>query len=298
MKVIVTGASGFLGKALCSELRSNGHDVTAIVRNKNVCVDADKIICCDLNNYYQLSEIITDRGFDVLYHFAWAGTSGSARGDYSLQIDNIKASCILTEQCRLLDCRRIVYASSIMEYEISALMKTETDPPVSSVYSAAKMTSDYMMKALAVSNKTEYIRGIISNVYGPGENSPRLVNTTIRKLLKNEHCAFSPGEQMYDFIYIDDAVKAFAAIGEKGTSGRTYYIGSEKPGKLKEFLIKLKDIVASDAIIGIGEIPFNGVSIDYEQFDKEAVLRDTGFRNQITFSEGIKRTAEWIRKEM
>ena len=48
---------------------------------------------------------------------------------------------------------------------------------------------------------------MISNIYGPGELSPRLVNTSIRKMLKGEHCAFSAGEQIYDFIYITDAAK-------------------------------------------------------------------------------------------
>ena len=124
MKTIVTGASGFLGKALCSELHSLGHEVIAVVRNENVQVVADKKVCCELKDYSKLSDIIDDKDFDVIYHFAWSGTSGSERGDFHVQLDNIRASCVLAEQCKYLRCKRIVYAASIMEYEISAFMES------------------------------------------------------------------------------------------------------------------------------------------------------------------------------
>lgn len=82
-----------------------------------------------------------------------------------------------------------------------------------------------MARAIAGSLGIDYIRAVISNIYGAGEKSPRLINTTIRKLLNGEHCAFSAGEQLYDFIYVTDAAKMFAALGDSGKSNKTYYIG-------------------------------------------------------------------------
>ncbi len=67
----------------------------------------------------------------------------------------------------------------------------------------------------------------ISNAYGPFEVNLRFINATLRKMLNGAKCNFTAGEQMYDFIYIIDAAKAFIAIGEKGISNKTYYIGSQ-----------------------------------------------------------------------
>ena len=190
----------------------------------------------------------------------------------------------------------MVFASSIMEYEIEAVMATDATPGVNTLYSSAKVAADYMARTVAGDCGVDYIRAVISNIYGPGETSPRLINTSLRKMLNGEHCAFSAGEQIYDFIYVTDAAKTFAAIGDKGVSNRTYYIGSQNPRPLKEFLLEMRDCVDPEIEIGLGEIPFNGVSLTYNEFDVNAVRNDTGFVPEVSFAEGINNTIEWLRE--
>ena len=175
-------------------------------------------------------------------------------------------------------------------------MATEAKPGLNTLYCSAKVAADYMARTIAGNLGVDYIRAVISNIYGPGELSPRLVNTSLRKLLNREHCAFSAGEQMYDFIYITDAAKTFVAIGEKGINNRTYYIGSQEPRPLKEFLLTLRDCVDPGIEIGLGELPFNGVSLTYKEFDINAVKKDTGFIPEISFKDGIEKTIAWIRE--
>ena len=300
MKVIVTGASGFVGKAVCDELSRSGHEVTALVRvagaEKCRDINAAHKVTCPMSDYGQLGEIIEERGFDALYHFAWEGTSGDARSNYEVQTGNIAASCRLAEQCGKLGCKRFIYAGSVMEYEAAALMETEKTPPPSMLYSSAKLAADYMTRSVAAANNVEYIRAVISNIYGVGEKSPRLINTSIRKLLNGEHCSFTSGEQMYDFIYITDAAKMFAALAGKGKPSKTYYIGSREPRKLKDFLVEMRDAAAPGADIGLGEIPSGGISLDYGIFDTDSVYDDTGIGQEVSFREGIIRTAEWIKE--
>ena len=100
---------------------------------------------------------------------------------------------------------------------------------------------------------------------------------------------------MYDFIYIDDAAEAFCRIGEKGISNRTYYIGSLNPKPLREFLLEMRDAIDPRIEIGLGEIPFGGISLTYKEFDVNAVKNDTGFIPKVSFKEGIKKTAIWIK---
>lgn len=301
-KAIVTGANGFVGTAVCKELSEQGVEVIAIVRRPDeLFSDIGKnygfrIVYADLSNFRNLADFITDRDVDVFYHFAWVGSAGTLRGDADVQIKNVQYTCDTVRACSDMGCKRFVFASSIMEYEIEATMATDVTPGLNTIYCSAKVAADYMARTIAGSLGVDYIRAVISNIYGPGELSPRLVNTSIRKMLKGEYCAFSAGEQLYDFIYVTDAAKTFVAIGVKGKSNRTYYIGSHEPKPLKEFLITLRDCVDPSIEIGLGKLPFSGVSLTYKEFDIYAVKNDTGFVPKISFKEGINKTVAWIRE--
>lgn len=302
-KAIVTGANGFVGSAVCRELIRNGVHVTAIVRNEMSSIESlrelenIKIIYLDLANIHQLDNLVEEKDFDCFYHFAWTGSSGPLRGDYSVQISNVEHTCRAVEAAHRLGCKRFVFAASIMEYEIQELMKTSMPIAKNTLYSSAKITAEYMARAVVDSNEMEYVGGIISNIYGPGEKSPRLVNSTIRKLLNGKYCQFSPGNQLYDFIYIDDAACAFYQLGVAALPDTSYYIGSMNPQPLKNFLNAIRDEVAPGTQIGLGELPFNGVSLSYEEFDVGRLKADTGFVPKIDFREGIRRTAEWIKEQ-
>lgn len=300
-KAVVTGANGFVGSALCRELVKNNVNVTAIVRNhkSNISeisnLDNISIVYCELSEYIKLPQIVLDRGFDVFYHFAWEGSSGELRGNDKVQMDNIKYTCDAVRISSELGCKKFVFAGSIMEYEIHTLMQKEMCPNVKTLYCSAKLAADYMARTIAASKGIDYVCAVISNAYGPGEISMRLINTTIRKFLSGEHCAFSAGEQIYDFIYIVDAAKALLAVGELGRANKIYYIGSMNPKPLKEFLMELRDIVSPGTEIGLGELPFEGVSLSYKEFDIEAVKNDTGFIPKVSFEEGIQKTMYWLK---
>lgn len=298
-KAVVTGANGFVGTAVCNELAKQGVEVIAVIRHpdeniEDIQNERIKIVYCDLSDFSNLSQLIPDRDIDVFYHFAWVGSAGPLRGNIDVQMKNIQYTCDSVNACHNMKCKRFVFASSIMEYEISAVMETESTPGINTLYSSAKIAADYMARTIAGELGVSYIRAVISNIYGPGERSPRLINTSIRKLINGEHCSFSPGEQMYDFIYISDAAKTFLAIGESGKANRTYYIGSQNPKPLKDFLIEMRDVINPSITIGLGEIPFNGISLSYREFDINAVKNDTGFVPEVSFSEGVKNTAKWI----
>lgn len=301
-KAIVTGANGFVGTALCNELSSQGIKVIAVVRNEEENIEGIKniqgisIVYCDLSDFKNLAKIINDRDVDVFYHLAWVGTAGPLRADSDVQLNNVRYACDTVKACADIGCKRFVFASSIMEYEVSAVMNKDDAPNINTLYCSAKVAANYMARTIAGSIGVDYIRAVISNIYGPGETSPRLINTSIRKLLNGEHCAFSAGEQLYDFIYIDDAIKEFVAIGEKGKANKTYYIGSQNPRPLKEFLCELRDVVVPGTEIGLGELPFNGVSLSYKEFDIYSVENDTGFIPEVSFAEGIRKTMEWIKE--
>lgn len=299
--VIVTGANGFIGKALVRALLERGCRVAALdVRFDDMPAGHERLTCINVRGK-EISEMkreIPAGEYQCLFHLAWAGTSGPARADYALQLNNVKLACDCVKLCGEIGCRRAVYASSISEMETYAYFQQDgMEPSGGCIYGAGKLAAHLMGETVAKLNGVEFIPVVITNVYGAGEKSARLICTSVRKLLRKEHCSFTAGRQSCDFIYITDAVHAAIAVAEKGKAFHRYYLGSGEPRPLRDFLTELRDIVDPGAEIGLGDIPFQGADISYDQFDLKKVERDTGYKNKITFEQGVRMTADYLRGE-
>lgn len=151
-----------------------------------------------------------------------------------------------------------------------------------------------MAKSIAVSLGIDFITATISNAYGEGEISLRFINSTLRSLLNKEKTSFTAGEQLYDFIYVTDVANAFVTIAREGKPYSNYYIGNKVQRKLKDFLLELRDCVDKNIQLGIGEIPFDGISLDYTELDVKNLYEDTSFECRVDFKEGINKTIEWL----
>lgn len=246
----------------------------------------------------ELKDEIPKNEYDCFFHLAWAGTSGPARADYEMQLNNVKIACDYIKLCKVVGCKRVVYASSINEMETYEYLQSDNiEPSGGYIYGTGKLAAHLMGETVAKMNDVEFIPVIITNIYGIGEKSARMVYTSINKLIHKEHCSFTAGYQTYDFIYITDAINSIIEVSEKGKAFNRYYIGSGEPKPLREFLIEMKNIVDPEAEIGLGDMSFKGIDISYSQFDLKKVEKDTGYRNKVSFAEGIKMTADYIREE-
>ena len=299
--VIVTGANGFIGKTLVNTLLENGYRVVALdIRFDDVLANDERVACVNVMNkeVAALAEEIPHKEYRCFFHLAWAGTSGPARADYTVQLNNVKLACDYIKLCSEISCKRVVYASSINEMETYEYLQSDNIEPAGGyIYGTGKLAAHLMGETVAKLNGIEFIPVIITNIYGVGEKSARMIYTSVNKLVHKEHCSFTAGYQTYDFIYITDAINSIIAVAEKGKAFNRYYIGSGEPKPLREFLLEMRDIVAPDAELGLGDIPFKGVNISYDQFDLKKVERDTGYKNEVPFAEGIRMTAEYIRGE-
>lgn len=300
--VIVTGANGFIGKTLVNALLEKGYHVVALdIRYDDVLANDSRVTCVNVMNreVAALADEIPHQEYRCFFHLAWAGTSGPARADYAVQLNNVKLACDYIKLCSEIGCKRVVYASSINEMETyEYLQSDDIEPTGGYIYGTGKLAAHLMGETVAKLNGIEFIPVIITNIYGVGEKSARMIYTSINKLIHKEHCSFTSGYQTYDFIYITDAINSIISVAEKGKAFNRYYIGSGEPKPLREFLLEMRDIVDPEAELGLGDIPFKGVDISYDQFDLKKVERDTGYQNEVSFAEGIRMTAEYIRKEI
>ncbi len=301
-KVVITGAGGFIGYALAERLVNDDVEVYAVVRSakkKMASLLSQKkfhIILCDLQNIDQLIDLVAERDFDVFYHFAWQGVSNEDSTSLEVQLDNVKATAKAVEIAKLLGCKKFVFASSIMEYELDCLMQTELFSGKRNIYRAAKKMATSVGRIYCNNSKIEYSVALVTNVYGPREFSNRFVISTLRKMLNNEKVCFSAATQLYDFCYIDDAVNILVLIGDKGKNNFTYYIGDAEPQPLRNYILTMKECVGgqSELVFDAGG-EFIGVSLKYNEFDIYSTERELGYKRKVDFEDGINKTVQWIK---
>ena len=297
-KALVTGANGFVGSSLVRDLVNNGIEVIALDRegcNNNI-PEGVRFVAHELAESSKLSELISDRDIDVFYHFAWVGSAGPARADTALQLNNAQWTIDCLRVAKEMGCSKFVCAGSIMEHEtIAAAYKHGNKPGLGYIYGSGKLVAHTMCQCVAAEIGIDLMWAKITNAYGVGELSPRFVNTTIRKIINDEPLQFTSGTQNYDFVYIDDVARAFRMIGENGKPFCHYLIGSSNAKPLREFILEMKESIAADKEFIFGDVPFTGVNMPLEEFDCSVTERDTGFRSEISFGEGVRRTFEWIK---
>lgn len=301
---IVTGANGFVGSATTRELIAHGYKVYATDRegcNDRIPVDSPSCVFvpCELANMEGLASAIPYGEADVMFHFAWAGSAGPMRADPRVQLQNAQWTIDALTLAHTFGCRRFVCAGSIMEHEtIAAGYAQGNRPGLGYVYGSGKLVAHTMCMCIAAKLGIDLVWGEITNAYGVGERSERLVNLTIRKCIRKEIPQFTAATQNYDFVYIDDIARAFRLIGEKGRPFHEYLIGSSSARPLKDFLMEMKRAIAPDLDFVFGEIPFTGVDLPLSKFDCSQTERDTGFRASVGFAEGCRRTWAWWKEEL
>lgn len=300
-KAIVTGANGFVGRYLIAQLANLKYDIWAVVRNGSENISFIEsyhphIVNCDLADFAKLSTLIPTGTYECFYHLAWAGSSGSARADYALQLINAKACAEAAESAAGLGCKRFVGAGSITQLMYGDyLMQDGCQPEPVTQYAIAKTAGQNMARCICTEKNVDFLWGYISNLYGVGDVSQNIVNFLIKSYLDGKTPILTSGVQDADFIYVSDVADALIAMAESGKDGTSYYIGFGNPRPLYTFVTEIRDLIDPHLDTGLGGKVFRGLSPDFQRLDIQKLQRDTGFIPKIPFKGGIVKTTEWIK---
>lgn len=286
-KAIVTGACGFVGRALTECLRRKGVEVLAVGRAKQRerASFGEGVTFAAAEEMTEADWLRLGRGTEIFYHLAWSGSAGKGREDLLLQAENLRQTALSLERAEALGCGKWIGAGSIAEGEAAG----SKNPAPSEIYGWAKKAAWEMCRRHQ--GNTEVLWGRITNAYGAGEDSSRLICRSLKEIGRGRRLSFTEGTQLYDFLYITDAAEAFFSLGEKGQGGKAYVIGSGEARPLRQWLGIL--LSESGGQADFGALAQKGAGLTAEELDTAELRRDTGFFPQINFEEGIRRTMAW-----
>jgi len=301
-KVVIIGATGFMGGALARYLAKKNIEVYAVLRkcDMEMFYDRRDIIpmTAELDDTEQISALLDKIRPDVLYNFAWHGVTAELKNDFDAQLTNISMYINVLKAAKNR-CGKVIIPGSASEYAYCGETIDGTNSPApGDAYASVKSALQTICREYAEKESIPLCWLLIGSVYGPGRMDNNLITYAIQSFINREETAFTPLEQMWDYIYVDDLLQALYLVGENGKAGTVYPVGRGEARHLFEYVNIIRDIVAPGITVGIGRLPYkNGKYPDNSVLDISKLKEDTGFSPKVSFEEGILKTVEFIKQQ-
>lgn len=297
---VLTGPTGVLGTALVKKMAAEDIETYVVChpgskRNASIlnhpCIHK---VECDMSEIRKLPNLIGKK-VDAFFHLAWLGTANhNNRMDMHLQTTNIAYTLDAVETAKDLGCHVFVGAGSQAEYgRIDGIIHPDTREAPISGYGMAKLCAGQMTRELCHSYGIRHIWTRVVSTYGVGDSPNTLISVVINKLLSGEKPSLTAGEQIWDYLYADDAADAFYQMAMHGKDGAVYVLGSGQTKPLHEFMKIIRDEIDPSLPLGIGEIPYYQDQAMHLEADVEALKKDTGWYPKTSFADGIRQLVQY-----
>lgn len=297
-RVLVTGASGFIGRRLCRRLvaagaRVHGTSRTASVPGAGLAGTSRG----DLSDPDFVRGLLDEAEPRLVYHLASRVTGSRDPGAVLPTLrGNLESTVNLLLAVSGTGCRRIVLAGSMEEPEPDG----EGGAPLpQSPYAAAKWAASAYARMFHALYETPAVIARLFMAYGPEQHDLRkLVPYVVLSLLRGETPRLSSGARPVDWIYVDDAVEGLLALGTaRGVEGRRVDLGSGRLVTVRETVEELARIAGSDSELGFGELPDRPLEA-VRRADVRRTRELLGWQAETDLAEGLRRTVEWYREAL
>ena len=304
MRVVITGPTGAIGHALTEQCIRSGDEVLAIVRKgspriRTIPQDSKvTVLELGLDEYdeYVRSARAPEIPYDVFYHFAWEGTTGSSRNDTDLQSRNIEHALSAVRLAAFLGCKTFIGAGSQAEYgRVEGSLKPDTPAFPENGYGIAKLCAGQLTRILCNQLGIKHIWTRILSVYGPYDGEGSMIISSLRKMINGEESRFTKGEQEWDYLYSEDAARAMHLLSQKGIGNKVYVIGSGRTRKLMDYISIMYQKAGPSVHPVLGAVPYADKQVMYLCADISELTEDTGFMPAVDFEEGIEKTIRYVR---
>ena len=301
MKILVTGAGGFVGAAVVRKAVRNGHEVFGTVRpgsSDGRLVDIAphfRLVPVDLRDRVEVTARMRELRPDTVVHVAWSGVSNRDRLDRLQITDNIETSCHLLDASVETGVSKFVGLGSQGEYGPYQRKITEQDlPKPTTLYGASKLAVYYLTRQLAAQAGISYAWMRLFSAYGPRDNPVWLIPSLIQEMLAGRRPKTTLGEQSWDYLFIDDIASAILAVSTSKTAEGAFNLGSGQSIRVKSVVEKIRDLIAPQMELVFGEIPYRADQVWHMEADITR-LTDVGWAPKTDIDVGLAATVQWFR---
>jgi nucleoside-diphosphate-sugar epimerase len=255
-KLLITGATGFIGRHTLASAIYKGYDVYAVTVDEPVpSPEQIKWVKLNLFDRTQLTDALSEIRPSHLLHFAWYAEPGK----YWTSVENIKwvqASLELIMAFQRWGGQRAVFAGSCAEYDWNYGYCSENVTPLNpaTLYGVCKHSLQHMVRQFSIQTGLSTAWGRIFFLYGPDEHPARLVSSVICYLLEGKEALCSHGEQIRDFMYVQDVANAFVALLDSDVQG-PINIASGDPVRIKNVVLTIASKLNSEHLVRLGALP-------------------------------------------
>ena len=303
MRVLITGATGFVGSHVARYLLAQDCDVAALIRaTSDPWRIADilprvRVLAGDLANLSATAESIKSFAPQVTIHLAWQGVGNRHRNDPQ-QIANLSATLHLLEQVRAAGCRVWIGLGSQAEYGIcDCAINEETPTHPTTMYGATKLCAYLLTQQICRQHELRFAWLRLFSAYGPADDRNWMIPYVILTLLRGETPALTAGAQQWDYLFVEDAVRAIYLAATDARASGVYNLGSGETHAIRDAVEHIRDLIAPGLPLGFGQVPYRPDQVMLLQADI-ARLGSLGWSPQVKLDEGLARTLSWFRENL
>lgn len=331
MKVLVTGAAGFIGSHVCQRLLDRGDQVVGLDNlNDYYAVSLKEarlarlegkpgflFVRGGLEDRPLLERLFSEQGFELVVHLAaQAGVRYSLTNPHAYVDSNLVGFMNILEGCRHHQIKHLVYASSSSVYGANTTMPfsvhQNVDHPLS-LYAATKKANELIAHSYAHLYGLAVTGLRFFTVYGPWGRPDMAYFSFVKAILEGKPIdVYNYGKMQRDFTYIDDIVEGIIRVADRparanqewsgaqpdpGTScapWKVYNIGNNQPVELLHFIKTIENCLGVEAIKNL--LPLQAGDVLATFADLDDLMRDTGFKPATPIEEGLGRFVAWYRE--
>ena len=300
MRVLVTGAGGFIGSNVVRSLLGEGDEVAAIVRpGKHRRLDdiatEIEVFPGDLANPEGWRDALARWRPEACIHAAWYAEPGKYL-DSTENLTSLRQSLNLLEELANAGCKHVVGVGTCFEYEMRAEPLREDSPTKpATLYAACKLAFSLIAAQRLSQLGVGFAWSRLFYIYGPYEDERRVVPAEIKALTAGVEFPGTSGEQVRDYLHVEDVASALCAISRQRLEG-AFNVCSGVPVTIAGLMQTLGDLLGRPELIRLGAFPYRQWEPMYVCGDNERLRTQAGWRPRYDLREGLTNTIEWWRR--